>query len=65
LAFPIRTDHQIEAWLGAVLLADLRELVGARVVERIRPEAVAETRLQRRAVMKNSMKTSSVMEPNV
>ena len=44
LALPVRADHHVEAGLGAVLLADLGELVGARVIERIDPEAIAEIR---------------------
>ena len=43
-AFPVRTDDQVEAGLGVVGLADLRELVRARVVHRVDPEAVAEVR---------------------
>ena len=41
---PVRPDEQVEAGLGAVGLADLRELIGARVVERVDPEPVAEVR---------------------
>ena len=43
-ALPVRADHQIEARLGAVLLADLGELVGARVIVRVDPEAISEIR---------------------
>src|SRR5262249_22135265 len=43
-ARPIRSDHQIEAWFGAVLPADPRALVGTPVLERIATEAIAETR---------------------
>jgi hypothetical protein len=39
---PVRTDQEAEAGLGAVGLAELAELVGALVVDRLDPEAVAE-----------------------
>ncbi len=42
LAFPLRADDQVEARLGIVRLADLGELVGARVIHCVDPEAVAE-----------------------
>ena len=42
LALPVRTDEQVEAGLRLVGLAELGELVGARVVERVHPETVAE-----------------------
>src|SRR5690348_3074410 len=44
IARPTRSDHQIVAGFGAVLLADFRELVGARVTEGIDPEAITEIR---------------------
>ena len=44
LALPVRADDQIKAGLGAVGLANRGKLVGARVIERISPEAFAEVR---------------------
>ena len=44
IPLPARTNDHIEARLGAILFADLRELVGARVVECKDPEAIAEIR---------------------
>src|ERR1700730_13871470 len=43
-AVPAWADHEVEARIGSVLLADSRELIGARVIERIDPEAIAEIR---------------------
>src|SRR6476660_1802685 len=39
---PVRADHQVEAGLGCVLLTDPRKFVGACVIKRVDPEAVAE-----------------------
>ena len=44
LTLPVRADHHVEAGLRAVLLADVRELVCTRIIERIHPEALAEVR---------------------
>src|SRR6185295_20227964 len=41
---PVWADHQVEAGLGAVGLADLGEFIRARIVQRIHPEAIAEIR---------------------
>jgi ABC-type transport system involved in cytochrome c biogenesis permease subunit len=44
LALPVRANDQIEAGFGAVLLADLGEFVGARVIVRVNPETISEVR---------------------
>src|SRR5229473_3442669 len=42
LTLPVQTNYHVKARLGAVLLANIRELVGACVIQRVDIEAVAE-----------------------
>src|SRR5262245_45587886 len=43
-ALPIRADHQIETRPGPILLSDLCEFIGTRVIKSVDSEAIAELR---------------------
>ena len=44
LSFPVRSNDQVKAGLGAIGFPDLGKLVGAGVIECVNPEAVSKFR---------------------